>query len=201
MNKSALIIFTKNPEKGKAKTRLAKTIGNDNALLIYKELLSHTAQISKEVDVERYAFYSSHIGNNEYFEDDFFKKRIQKGDDLGEKMLNAFQELAENNFDKIVIIGSDCYDLKTNNLKDAFEALNYYDTVIGPAKDGGFYLLGLKEVIPSLFLNRVWSTDNVLKETVDILKNCNKTFTLLQTLSDVDYEEDLGDLKNLIVKD
>ena len=86
-SKKALIIFTRNPELGKCKTRLAKTIGNENALEVYKYLLNHTASISKNVTADRYVFYSENIINEDLWDSNIFRKKLQKGDDLGQRML------------------------------------------------------------------------------------------------------------------
>src|SRR5690606_37115102 len=96
----------------------------------------------------------------------------QKGNDLGERMLNAFSQNLRN-YDKVIIIGSDIYELKTEHIEQAFHKLNNHDVVIGPAKDGGYYLLGLKSLKPEIFKNKNWGTSSVLKNTIQDLKNEN----------------------------
>ena len=189
MTKCALIIFTRNPELGKCKTRLAKVIGDVSALKVYEYLLQHTANVSKEVDADRFVFYSESIEDNDIWDNSFFSKRLQKGNDLGERMQNAFQQLFDSNYKSVIIIGSDLLDLNSVLINEAFSRLNEYDVVIGPAKDGGYYLLGLKAVHPNVFKNKKWGTKTVRKDTLNDLKN-NTVFTLDQ-LNDIDTFEDM----------
>ncbi len=200
MSKSALIIFTKNPELGKCKTRLAATVGDKNALTIYKALIKHTITFTKKLkEVDKYAYYSNEIGGNEFFHEDDFFKDVQKGGDLGLRMYNASKDLFDRGYDKVAIIGSDCYDLNEKILDEAINQLNSHDFVIGPALDGGYYLIGMTKLLPSLFLNKEWSTDTVLKEAITSIENSNSTVYELKALSDIDYEEDLApELKTLI---
>lgn len=188
-SKKALIIFTRNPELGQCKTRLAKTIGDENALEVYKILLNHTASIAKEVHADRYVFYSEHIIKDDLWDGVTFRKKLQKGDDLGERMQNAFTEILDLGYEKVVIIGSDLLDLDAEVVNLAFSQLDFNDVVFGPAMDGGYYLLGMKNLFPKLFKNKTWSTDTVLESSLkDLLKN---RVYLLKTLNDIDTFEDL----------
>lgn len=190
-SKNALIIFTRNPELGKCKTRLAKTIGDKAALEIYKHLLSHTAHVAKNIMVDRFVFYSEAIQKNDIWNDTIFRKKLQSESDLGEKMETAFLELFKMGYEKVVIIGSDLFDLKPLHINSAYQNLNSNEVVIGPAKDGGYYLLGLSKMNVSLFRNKPWSTSNLLKETLSELRKNNIKFTTLETLNDIDTYEDL----------
>ena len=187
--KNALVIFTRNPELGKCKTRLAKVVGDKSALKIYKYLLQHTANVSKEVDADRFVFYSESIQDNDIWDDSFFNKKLQYGNDLGERMQNAFQQLFDSNYKNMIIIGSDLLDLNSAIINKAFSLINEYDAVIGPAKDGGYYLLGLKAANPKLFKNKEWGTETVRRDTLNDLKN-NTVFTL-DELNDIDTFEDM----------
>ena len=188
-SKSALIIFTRNPELGKCKTRLAKTVGDEAALNIYKYLLNHTAIISANVKADKYVFYSETIKKDDLWNLDVFRKKLQYGNDLGARMENAFSELFQLGYEKIIIIGSDLLDLTTNHIEEAFQTLNNHDVVIGPAKDGGYYLLGMKTMIPNIFKNKDWGSSNVLNNTLNDIQNC--TFNLFEKLNDIDTFEDL----------
>ena len=194
-SKKALIIFTRNPELGKCKTRLAKTIGDKNALEVYKYLLNHTASISKDIKADRYVFYSENIKKEDLWESSIFRKKLQKGDNLGQKMLNAFAELLGMGYEKIVIIGSDLLDLDADLVNNAFVQLDFNDVVIGPAKDGGYYLLGLKNMYVKLFENKDWGTDSVLEATLSNLQN--STVHLLKELNDIDTFEDMKEYNEL----
>lgn len=197
MSKNLLIIFTKNPELGKVKTRLANTIGNQNALEIYKKLLTHTSLVSREMEVAKWVYYSNKVGDNSYFEDTIFDKFIQSGEDLGERMKNAFKHGFNEGFENIVLIGSDCYELNSTHLNKAFNVLETKKFVFGPAKDGGYYLVGMNTFFSKIFENKTWSTETVLEEAILDIKKSNQNFDTIETLSDVDYEEDLkGELLN-----
>ena len=197
--KNLIITFTRNPELGKVKTRLAKTIGNPSALAIYKKLLEHTKSVLRPLTCDKAVYYSVKIRDKDIWDNTIYQKHQQNGNDLGERMANAFKHGFENDYEKIVIVGSDLYDLKTAHINQAFEALEDNDVVLGPAEDGGYYLLGMKQFYPKLFQNKNWGTDTVLKETLDNLKQEN--VFLLDILNDIDVYSDIekyNDLKALI---
>lgn len=186
---NALLIFIKNPEKGKVKTRLAQTVGDDMALKIYLALLEHTQKIALALDANRLLFYSQFIDEEDQWSNADFQKKMQASGDLGNRMMMAFrQALAQHQ--KVVIIGSDCASLTVEIVEKAFELLEAVDYVVGPAKDGGYYLLGMKENSPALFEDMIWSTDQVFPTTIKRIKASNKKYALLPELSDIDYEED-----------
>ena len=193
-SKNLLIIFTKNPELGKCKTRLAKSIGDTAALEVYKKLLQHTAKVTQDLSADKVVFNNTEPIDQDDFSSTHFSKKNQRGDDLGEKMSNAFQGGFQNNYEKVVIIGSDLYDLQTRDIDEAFLQLTHNDYVIGPAKDGGYYLLGMKKFTPEVFQEINWSTATVLKETLHILKN--KKVALLTQKNDIDT---IDDIKNIEV--
>ncbi len=188
---SLLIIFTKNPEPGLVKTRLARSIGDEKALEVYEKLRCHTALIAEKAAVNRTACYSHFLPAADIFLTEHFNAQLQVGDDLGERMLNAISRGFDEGFRHIVLIGTDCYELSTANLDSAFLALERADAVVGPALDGGFYLIGLNKPIPELFLKREWSTKEVLSGTLDILQCLSLSYELLPELSDIDTFEDL----------
>lgn len=188
-SKKALIIFIKNPEIGKVKTRLAKSIGNESALEVYKFLLHHTMEITKDLKVDKYLFYSENIYRDDIWDSEIFRKKLQKGNDLGEKMNNAFNEVFEIGYQMAVIVGSDIFDLDTADLETAFDTLENHQTIIGPAADGGYYLLGLKQPNPKIFQNKTWSTSSVLEETLMDLKGTD--YIVLDERNDIDTFEDI----------
>ena len=187
-----LLIFTRNPEIGKGKRRLAATVGDQAAFDIYKFLLDHTVAITKNLYAEKEVYYSEEIWKNDVWDNQKFGKKIQVGEDLGVRMANAFQEGFQNEYQKIIIIGSDMLDLSQEDLENAFKSLENNDFVVGPAEDGGYYLLGMKQFMPALFKNKAWGTETVLKDTLADLEN--KTTALLETKNDVDYYEDIKDI-------
>lgn len=194
-SKKALIIFTRNPELGQCKTRLAKTIGDEAALKIYTYLLKHTAMVSEPIKADKYVFYSENIKKNDFWNIDVFRKKLQYGTDLGSRMENAFSELFGLGYEKVMIIGSDLLDLNQHHIENAFEKLNQHDMVIGPSKDGGYYLLGMKTIHENIFRNKAWGTDTVLKYTLNNLQNID--VELLEELNDIDTFEDMKHYKQL----
>lgn len=192
-SKNLLLIFTRNPELGKCKTRLAATIGDEKALELYVLLLKHTSKVTRNVTADKYVYYSEEIWKEDLWDNAFFQKRIQQGEDLGERMANAFEQGFKDGYEKIIIIGSDMFDISQEEIDKAFLVLNSIDFVIGPAEDGGYYLLGMKKMLPQLFQNKTWGTASVLEATLKDLKN--EKFGLLSLKNDVDIYEDIKDIK------
>jgi uncharacterized protein len=180
----ALIIFIKNPVLGNVKTRIAAESSPEKALEIYRNLLDHTRLITDQVDATRLLFYSDRVVRMDQWAEKKYSKAIQSGDDLGERMLNAFKQTKE--YDKKIIIGSDCPGISNEIIEEAFTALDYHDVVIGPSLDGGYYLLGMTHLVPELFQSIPWSTDQVLVETIHVLQNKRLLYKLLPALRDVD---------------
>ncbi|QKX04275.1 glycosyltransferase [Aquimarina sp. TRL1] len=187
--KNLLLIFTRNPELGKCKTRLAATIGDHAALEVYKFLLNHTVSITEKLSADKAVYYSEKIRDNDIWSTASYIKYKQNGVDLGARMLAAFQEGFTNGYQHIIIIGSDIYDLQQHDIEKAFLSLKKHDYVIGPAKDGGYYLLGMNKLTPSLFSRKTWGTDSVLKDTLLDLQN--EAVKILEERNDIDYYEDI----------
>jgi len=190
-NKDKLLIFIKNSELGHVKTRLAKSIGDNKALMVYKLLLRKTMSETQPLAVEKIVHYSKKIEYNDIWDENIFKKELQEGESLGIRMKNAFNEQFKKNSQKVIIIGSDCYDISSKTIERGFKELEKEDVVIGPANDGGYYLLGMNHMIDSIFEEIDWSTDRVLKQTIKKLKKENKSFSLLEKLTDIDNKKDL----------
>ncbi|MFT4544773.1 MAG: rSAM/selenodomain-associated transferase 1 [Bacteroidia bacterium] len=189
-----LIVFVKNPVAGKVKTRLAKSIGNQKALEAYLLLLSLTRKAAEGANCTRHVFYSDDIVDDEW-SDTQFSKHLQIGSLLGEKMQNAFTEVFALGAKRAIIIGSDCPEISAELIDQAFEILTSKNATIGPAKDGGYYLLGMNQIQPSFFADKQWSTDTVFEDTVVDLMENRLTYGLLPKLSDVDTIYDLHLLK------
>ncbi|MDX1941581.1 MAG: TIGR04282 family arsenosugar biosynthesis glycosyltransferase [Saprospiraceae bacterium] len=187
---NTLLIFIKNPEKGKVKTRIAQTAGDERALQIYLELLRHTREICQQVNARRILFYSDFIEEDDGWSAQDFQKMVQHGTDLGERMSNAFLLGLISPEDKAVIIGSDNPLLTVEIVESAFAKLEDYPFVIGPATDGGYYLLGMRKHTPFIFKGIEWSTKSVFPETVKKVEALDAAYFLLPELPDVDYESD-----------
>ncbi|HVV02674.1 MAG TPA: TIGR04282 family arsenosugar biosynthesis glycosyltransferase [Puia sp.] len=186
---NVLIIFAKNPGYGKVKTRLAATIGHARALEVYRVLLAHTAEITRKVDASQIVFYAGLVEQHDAW-DGHARKSVQQGGNLGERMANAFQEVLQEQR-QAVIIGTDCPELDAQTINQAFSCLASNDVVIGPAADGGYYLLGMKMFHPWLFTDIPWSTPTVFEDTVRRCRQHEVRHHLLPVLHDVDEEKDL----------
>ena len=185
----SVIIFIKNPALGKVKTRLAATIGDEAALAVYHKLSQRAREVALALDVPRHLFYSDFIDDNDAWDNALFIKKQQAGQDLGERMHLAFVDTLQTS-NKAVIIGSDCPLLTPQILQLALDQLEHYPFVLGPALDGGYYLLGMQKPTPGLFENIEWSTENVAKITLERMAEIGASCYLLPALPDIDVEED-----------
>ncbi|MBC6426937.1 MAG: TIGR04282 family arsenosugar biosynthesis glycosyltransferase [Ekhidna sp.] len=190
MSDSLLMIFVKNLIPGMVKVRLAKDIGIDRALDVYNELVHHTHKITRKIEADKAVYYSEYVESGDVWNNGDFKLTSQKGFTLGERMHNAFDE-AFNSYGKVIIIGSDCYDINAQIIRLAFEMLEENDVVVGPAKDGGYYLLGVKAFFPQFFEGKEYSTDSVLKELLAEAEGLELSVYQLPALNDIDTLEDL----------
>ena len=191
--KKELIIFYKNPELGKVKTRLAATMGDEAALAIYYLLTTHTRQVTEDLSITKSVWYSDFVDREDPWDNQKYNKQLQKGSHLGERMQYAFKTAFENGAEQVCIIGTDCFEIHASHIKSAYHSLEKVDAVIGPSKDGGYYLLGMKRLLPELFENKVWSTNMVFEETLKDFERLRLPFIKLPLLSDVDVEADLSE--------
>jgi uncharacterized protein len=192
MADSCVIIFVKYPVPGHVKTRLAKSIGEEAAAGFYKCCVEDTIARLKDAHSSiqicfdpRHAkkLFSNWLGES-------FTYFPQQGEDLGEKMRCAFEDVFRGSFTRAVLIGSDSPDLPADFLKQAISASG---PVIGPSSDGGYYLIGFNkgDFLPQVFDGINWSTDAVLKQTTDILNRHNRAFSLMPEWHDIDTIEDV----------
>ena len=189
MQKNLLIVFAKNIVLGKVKTRLAKSIGDTQALNVYIKLFDITEKESSNVkNVDLQIHFSDVIINAKWPNS---KKFVQVEGDLGVKMKHAFNKGLKAGYTKIVGIGSDLADITSELIESAFEQLNHHDFVFGPAKDGGYYLIGTSQKELYIFENKPWSTESLLKLTLEEIQSKNQSVYQLQTLNDIDDIEDL----------
>ena len=195
MHKKLLIVFAKNPIKGQVKTRLAKTIGNEKALKVYRYLLGNIQREVQALDVDIAIYYTHFIDHEDDWQHDRLEKKLQIKGDLGEKMGHAFQQGFAQGYQRIIGIGTDIHDLKAADIQTGFDQLEKNRYCIGPANDGGYYLIGMTHYHPELFQNKSWSTASVLKETLQDLPPEN--VALLSEKMDVDTYEDLQQIEEL----
>lgn len=191
LSTTAIVIFVRNPISGQVKTRLAKDVGDERALSIYVHLLQHTLEVTRSLSFRKFIYYADEVSDYDLWSVPGYTKRKQNGVDLGERMHNSFNELFDQGFTRIILIGSDCLQLKTETLEAAVALLETNAAVIGPASDGGYYLLGLHKFYPDLFINKAWSTNRVFAETIDDFINQGISYALLEELNDIDDITDL----------
>ncbi len=189
-----LLVFVKNPVLGRVKTRLARTIGDEKALWVYERLLEHTRRAARGVAAQRWVCYSDFVPAADAWLEGGFAARRQEGETLGDRMQEAFRQGFAAGYRSIVIIGSDCPEVSPTLLETAFGQLASFPVVLGPATDGGYYLLGMNYLVESLFRDKPWSTPAVLAETVADLQRAGIPYALLPVLSDVDEAADLDRL-------
>lgn len=195
-NSTALIIFIKNPVLGKVKTRLAKSIGDQKALDIYQHLIKITQTVSLQSTCNRYLFYSDFVDRTDNWPENKFLKHLQIGDDLGQRMQHAFEFVFKLGHSKALIIGSDCPTITAQHLQEAETSLDKNEVAFGPSEDGGYYLLGMKKLIPQLFENQPWSTNVILPNAIDELNKLQLSHHLLPVLNDIDTLEDWEQYKS-----
>ncbi|MEQ9262975.1 MAG: TIGR04282 family arsenosugar biosynthesis glycosyltransferase [Owenweeksia sp.] len=171
-------------------------MGHPRAVEIYKKLLTLTRKAALEVEADRQLHYGDYINHeDEWFPDDF-EKILQEGHDLGQRMHKAFSDAFDRGYKHVVIIGSDCPEIDAKTLQDAFTRLNQNDAVIGPANDGGYYLLGLSRKV-NIFTDIKWSTESVFDETVSQIKKHHLSYYVLPEKTDLDTIEDLQKFPSL----
>lgn len=188
MNEHALIIFIKNSILGSVKTRLAADIGDEAALDAYIRMQLYTRDLCGSINSSKYLYYTDYIEDQDMWSSKKFHKMAQFGSNLGERMKHAMS-YASTIHKKTIIIGSDCLMLKRQHIDEAFKVLNKNDVVLGPSKDGGYYLFGMTEFHRCYFEDIEWSSSKVLDQT---LRNCDAQKAkvhLLEELEDVDYAE------------
>lgn len=193
-----LIVFAKEPKEGKVKTRLLRSLSKVRCLGLYRAFVKDTLDLARKItSAEKILAYEAWGNQPRYLRRiaaDFTFYR-QSGRGLGQRMNNAFKVAHKSGAKKIIIIGSDAPNLPPKFLREAFAALKYQDVVIGPADDGGYYLIGLKEPCAELFKNVPWSSAQTLKNTLKNTTALKKKVIVLDKWYDVDSVESLSRLK------
>ncbi len=192
-----LIIFTRYPEPGKTKTRLIPVLGKEGAAHLHRQLAEGAIAQAKKLQNYRKLSLEVHFtGGDKQLMEDWLGKDIfyynQVAGDLGIKMATALQTSFNHGSEKVIIIGTDCPDLKAEILAKAFEELEGHDLVFGPALDGGYYLIGLRKFVGEIFKEINWGTAEVLGQSVAIAQALNLSLAYLPPLGDIDRPEDLA---------
>lgn len=202
--KKFLIVFAKEPKAGKVKTRLQGYLSEKMCVKLYKAFLVDTLELARGIKCfDKVLAYASTRRQPEYLKTIaggflFYK---QTGSDLGERMHNAFKFAGRMDSDKTVLIGSDSPNLPAKYIKEAYGRLDKNDIVLGPSRDGGYYLIGLKEPCGMLFKGIKWSSGTVFDNTVKNAENTGKKLSILEKWYDVDDYSGLALLKKDLKKD
>jgi len=191
MNANRLIIFVKAPRCGIVKTRLARTIGALAAAEAYARLVEETiANLRTLPQVELcYTPDDSRQEIEGWLANDW-QSQPQGPGDLGRRMAAAFERAFAEGMKRVAIIGSDCATVTVEDIQTAWDELASADVVLGPASDGGYWLIGLREPRPKLFNDIPWSTPDVLTRTLDRVRQTLLSVHLLREQRDVDTERD-----------
>ena len=194
--KKHLIIFTRYPQPGKTKTRLIPALGVEGATNLQRQMTEFTlSKVKKFQESAAVSFEIRFSGGNLQLMQNWLGTELnylhQGEGDLGKRMENSFLSAFNKGAQEVVVIGIDCPDVNAEVLAQAFEKIHNFDLLLGPAIDGGYYLIGLKRAIGELFINIDWGTAKVLQQTVDIAQQLNLSVGYLATLADVDRPEDL----------
>ena len=195
-NRQCLIIFTRYPEPGKTKTRMIPALGAEGAAKLQRQMTEYTLiqgkklQQDQPISIKVYftggtkSLMEKWLGTN-------IPYQLQCEGDLGKRMYTAFEQAFLTGMEKVIIIGIDCPDLTPSLLAEGFDALEENELVLGPAEDGGYYLIGLRRLIPELFVGINWGTAEVLAKTKKIAAQLGLSIHYLPVLNDVDLPEDL----------
>ncbi len=198
-----LIIFSRYPVPGEVKTRLIPLLGPSGAARLQRDMCIHiirnVCQLNDEAVIEIHFEGSDEAAMKKMFGSDFAMHRQSEGD-IGERMLQAFRKSFERGFENVVIIGSDCPFITPSIIRKAFDMLGNNDCVLGPAFDGGYYLIGLKKPFAGLFEAIDWSSKFVLEQTMSKTRSIGLSAILLDRLHDIDRPEDVRLWEDLSVK-
>lgn len=191
-----VIVFTRYPEPGRAKTRLIPVLGREGAAQLQREMTEHTLEVAAALARSRAVTIEVRFeGGNARLMTDWlgmgYHLRPQIAGDLGLRMEHAFLDAFASGDERVVVIGTDCPAITPQLLGDAFDALKGSEVVLGPANDGGYYLIGLRAFAACLFTDIPWGTGKVLERTLRAATDWNLSYTLLSSLDDVDRPEDL----------
>ena len=184
------IIFQKNQVLGRTKTRISNETNVYHAFSVYRTLVRTTQELFTGMNFNPVVYYSDFVDTNDaWIKVNAARQQQAQVTDLGERMLMALKNELEL-YKYVLIIGSDCPYLDSDHLKLAFDNLRDKDFVIGPTKDGGFYLLGLKILFPTIFDGIEWSTETVCSLLEENIRKQHYSYHLLERLSDIDHESD-----------
>ncbi len=197
MPKDCLIIFTRYPQPSQVKTRLIPALGAAGAAALHQRMAEHTLAQARALrqmralSIEVWFTGNSTLTQMQEWLGTDVEYYVQPEGDLGDRMVSAFKSVFSKGYTSALIVGTDCPDLNTTLLAQGFSALAQHELVLGPAIDGGYYLMGLRRLVPELFVDIAWSTGEVLEKTLAIAQQLKLTPFLLPHLTDIDVPQDL----------
>ncbi len=192
---NAVAIFLKYPTPGKVKTRMAKDLGDVRAARIYSAMAKKViGAVGKKHAIFIFHDPPSMREETAKWLGGFSGALVpQRGDSLGEKISNAVDDCVSAGSEKVVVIGTDCVEITESIITGSFESLDKADAVIGPCRDGGYYLIGMKRNHAEIFRDIEWSTDKVTAQTLEKMRKLSLKVDILQTLRDIDFADGLSD--------
>ena len=198
---NCILIFVKYPADGKVKTRLAQDLGGRVVREIYKRFVEDSLALLDDLDADVEILFDPPDAREQFGQWLGSKRKFlaQTGDDLGQRMRNAFCRAFSNDYKRVVIIGSDSPDLPSIFIERGLESLNDNDAVVGPSSDGGYYLIGFSNegFLEEAFEDILWSSEDVCRVTIEKLQKHNRKLYVLKQWHDIDI---LEDLKSLILR-
>ena len=190
MKSERLIVFVKAPRPGTVKTRLAESLGMGRACSAYQQLVEVLLANLRDLPSVELRFSPDDAAADIHpWLSEGWSCSPQGPGDLGQRLQAAFADAFATGATRVVIVGSDCPSVRAYDIQAAWSALGERDVVIGPARDGGYWLIGLRQARPAIFRGIPWSTDQVFSETLERTRQAGLSLHLLRELEDVDSEE------------
>lgn len=192
---ACVLFYVKYPEEGRVKTRIAETLGVERAAELYRHLVVDMLGVLAGAETPLFLCYAPAGAKRQLVRwlGKDYRYVPQRGGDLGERMRNSFMYAFSHGYGRAVLAGSDIPELSLPLVRQALEALSGSDAVLGPAADGGYYLIGFRRegFCLEVFDGMRWGSDRVLADTRKVLQGSGKSCALLPELNDVDTMEDL----------
>ncbi|HEX5002420.1 MAG TPA: DUF2064 domain-containing protein [Bacteroidia bacterium] len=182
MNDNLLILFIRNAVDGKVHPSIIRLVGESNALETYLQMLQHLRDISSTLPAEKLVLYSDFIETGDVFEEDTYGKEMQSGGDTGSRLADAFKSGFERGYKRVVLVMGECSEMSRSHIVEAFENMKETSVVVGPAEEGGYYLLGMNKYVNAFFEGKDWNGEDVFLDTILDIQKLDLPFRLLDTL-------------------
>ena len=205
----ALIIFTREPEEGRTKTRLMPYFSPAQCAELHRCMLKDISKEMQKADADIFVAYTCGDGPDDPGEPAFLRSIVkrntvfirQRGEDIGSRMRNAFDDVLGSGYSKAVLIGTDIPGIRSETIDSALELLDSTDVVMGPTEDGGYYLIGMKSVHPEAFDVRTYGVSTVFDETIASIRKAGLSAGLVSAYPDIDTPEDLAGFRRMMRRD